>query len=74
MTNVQVFRSELGIPLIELSGVVTERDGAELAAKIMRAIYAATQVEDGYPHPMSLREPCTTSTREDLPAGPDNPE
>ena len=72
MTYVKVFRSELGIPLIQLSGIVTERDGAELAAKVMRAIYAATQVEDGYPHPMSLREPFTHSAREDPLAGPSN--
>jgi len=62
MTNVNVFRSEMGIPLIELSGDVTEKDGAELAAKIMRQIYLDTYEhgDDEYPAEMSLRDPITS--------------
>jgi hypothetical protein len=57
--NVKVFRSEMGIPLIELSGEVIEKTGAELADKIMREIYVATgdHGKNGYPAEMSLRFP-----------------
>jgi hypothetical protein len=68
MTNVKVFRSDMGIPLIELSGQVTERDGAELAAKVMRQIYLASKPgdddtehgEDEYPAEMCERVPITS--------------
>jgi hypothetical protein len=71
MTIVKVFRSEMGIPLIELSGDVTEQDGAELAAKIMRQIYLATgeHGEDDYPSEMSLRAPITSEDSASAPEG-----
>ena len=42
MTNVQVWQSELGIPMIQLTGPA-EESGAELAKKVMAAIYAHTR-------------------------------
>ena len=59
MTNVQVWQSELGIPMIQLTGPA-EESGAELAKKVMAAIYAHTRDQpELYPQPMSLERPCT---------------
>lgn len=58
MTNVHVYRSELGIPLIRLSGKTSETNGAELADKVMREIHFATEDTSEYPHPMILRAAC----------------
>ncbi|ART70577.1 hypothetical protein BTO20_20340 [Mycobacterium dioxanotrophicus] len=42
-----------GIPLVRLSGTVTERSGAELASKVMGAIfYSSHEVR-----PLSLQQP-----------------
>lgn len=54
MTDVRVFPIG-GVPLVELRGQVTEKTGAELAAKIMSAIAAA---HDGQTErPLSLAGP-----------------
>lgn len=59
MTNVQVYKSEIGIPLVMLSGLVNESSGAELADKVMRHIRLATEDPAEFPHPLSLDAPCT---------------
>jgi hypothetical protein len=71
MTNVKVFRSEMGIPLVVLSGDVIEKDGTELAGKIMRQIYTATSEggKDDYPAKMSEREPITSKAAAAAPEG-----
>jgi len=71
MTNVKVFRSEMGIPLVVLSGDVIEKDGAELAGKIMRQIYTATGEggKDDYPAEMSDRVPITSKKAQAAPEG-----
>jgi len=56
---VRVFQSEMGIPMIRLKGEVTEKDGAELASKVMEAILTATMGNPDYPCVMSERAPCT---------------
>ena len=59
MTNVQVYNSEMGIPLVRLSGPADEGSGADLADKVMREIHYATENPAEFPHPMSLRAACT---------------
>ena len=44
-------------PLVQLSGAVTERSGAELAAAVMGMIHAMTDDPDEYGHPLSLPQP-----------------
>lgn len=58
MTNVQVYKSEVGIPLVTLSGPANESSGAELADKVMRQIHFATEDPAEFPHPLSLRSAC----------------
>lgn len=66
MTNVQPYPTELGIPLIQLSGRTDEKSGAELANKIMASIHHYTSTEE-YPHPMSLVAPFVVDAEEHAP-------
>ena len=59
MTDVQVFITEVGIPLVRLSGRADEPSGAELADKVMKQIHFATETDGEFPHPLSLRASCT---------------
>lgn len=59
MTEVNVFVAG-GVPLVRLSGTVTERNGAELAAAVMSAIHYMTEDTTEYQHPLSLPAPCTS--------------
>lgn len=63
MTEIRVRDNPSQIPLIELSGRFTERDGAELADKVMKAIYYATDVSDVHPYPLSLPQACVRAPR-----------
>jgi len=49
-----------GIPLVRLSGQVTERSGAELAAAVMEAIhYYTAEMPEQFAHPLSDSAPQT---------------
>lgn len=58
MIEVDVF-VERGIPLVRLKGTITERSGADLAAKVMSTIHYMTEDTPQSPHPLSLVSPCT---------------
>lgn len=45
------------LPLVRLSGRVTERSGRELAAAVMSAIHFMTESPDEHPRPLSLEAP-----------------
>ena len=59
MTEVNIYTDELGIPMVGLSGQITERSGAELADLVMRRIHIHTEDSDRYRHPLSLNASCT---------------
>lgn len=46
-----------GLPLVRLSGRVTERSGRELATAVMSAIHFMTESPDDHPRPLSLQAP-----------------
>jgi hypothetical protein len=59
VTVVDIYTDQLGIPMVRLSGQVTERNGAELADRIMLKIRLHTEDTDRYTHPLSLSTACT---------------
>ena len=56
MTQIDVM-ARGGVPLVRLGGPVTHRDGAELAAEVMKMIHYATEDPDEFPHPLSEVSP-----------------
>jgi hypothetical protein len=62
VTDIRFRGEDHGIPLVELSGTFTET-GTELADRIMRVIYLATD-SDEYRHPLSLPVACVRAPRE----------
>jgi hypothetical protein len=52
MTEINVFTS-CGIPLVRLSGKVTERSGSELAAAVMSSIHFISGYPAEFPHPIT---------------------
>lgn len=64
MASIRVRDDRYGVPLVELSGRLDESGGAELADKIMRAIYLATESPD-HPQPLSLPRACVRAPRQD---------
>lgn len=59
MTEINIYTDKLGIPMVGLSGQVTERNGAELADLTMTRIHNHTEDSDRYRHPLSLNASCT---------------
>lgn len=56
MTEVKV-RIVGDLPLVEFSGPLIEKNGAELAAKVMNAIHFMSDEGSECPHPLSLTAP-----------------
>lgn len=46
MTDIKAYRIG-GLPLVTINGAISEKTGAELAAKIMGVIYGATEGDGG---------------------------
>lgn len=58
MAGIEVVLTELGIPLVRLSGPLAARNGAELADQVMALIHHATEDPSEFPHPLSQLAPC----------------
>jgi hypothetical protein len=56
MTEINVFTG-CGIPLVRLSGKITERSGSELAAAVMSSIHFMSEDLAEFPRPLSLIAP-----------------
>lgn len=57
MTDIRV-STAYGVPLLRLSGPLTQRNGVELATAVMSQIHFMSEDPDsGCPHPLSLTAP-----------------